>query len=182
MTEYNKMLDDLIEFRKKAMSSPPANRQVRIYHKRLELKNPFVHQVSLEDEMSSSSDPMVQQYWKQIINMNHNTAFQSKRKLEFQALLKQPVYDKTFIKIRLPNDYILEGVFAPLEKIQNVVDFANSYILGDTYIFTTPPVVQMSKHLTKTLLEMDCVPSGVFYLGANGVWAIKNEYIPFVEN
>jgi hypothetical protein len=97
-------------------------------------------------------------------------------------LLKQPVYDKTFIKIRLPNDYILEGVFAPLEKIQNVIDFANSYILGDTYIFTTPPVVQMSKHLTKTLLEMDCVPSGVFYLGANGVWAIKNEYIPFVEN
>lgn len=35
VTEYNKMLDDLIAFRTKTMSAPPKDRQARIYHKRL---------------------------------------------------------------------------------------------------------------------------------------------------
>ncbi len=69
-----------------------------------------------------------------------------------QALLKQPVFTHTVVKVKLPNDYILEGVFAPLETIQNVVNFTRQYITGDIYIFTTPPVVQMSKHLSKTLV------------------------------
>lgn len=34
VTEYNKMLDDLIIFRQKAMSTPPLNRLARIYHKK----------------------------------------------------------------------------------------------------------------------------------------------------
>lgn len=80
-------------------------------------------------------------------------------------MLRQSVYDKTLIKIKLPNDYIIEGIFAPLEPIKNVVQFAQQYISGDIYIFTTPPPVQMSKHLNKTLTEMDCVPSGIFFLG-----------------
>ena len=46
----------------------------------------------------------------------------------------------------------------------------------------TPPVVRMEKHLTKTLMDMDCVPSGMFYLGANTHWAVRNEFLPFVEN
>ena len=56
--------------------------------------------------MSTNTDPMVQQYWKQLMGIN-NAGFQSKRKMEFQALLKQPVYDRTLVKIRLPNEYVL---------------------------------------------------------------------------
>ena len=163
------------------MSSPPASRSTRIYHKRLEQKDVNVRQVAFEDELSNNTDPMVQQYWKQLMGLN-NTGFQSKRKMEFQALLKQPVYERTIIKIRLPNEYVLEGQFAPLETIRSVCEFAAQYITGDIYIFTTPPVVRMEKHLAKTLMDMDCVPSGMFYLGTNAFWAIRNEFLPFVEN
>jgi hypothetical protein len=75
------MLDELIKYRTKAMGSAPSNRSPRIYHKRHEQKNINIHQVALEDQMSGTTDPMVQQYWKSIINMNKNAHFQSKRKL-----------------------------------------------------------------------------------------------------
>lgn len=61
-------------------------------------------------------------------------------------LIKQPVYESTTILIKLPNEYIIEGIFGPYQSIQNVIDFVKKYIDGAIYIYTTPPVVHMNKH------------------------------------
>ena len=39
----------------------------------------------------------------------------------------------------------------------------------------------MEKHAAKSLVEMECVPMGVFYLGANSAWEIKPHYVGFIE-
>jgi hypothetical protein len=49
VTEYNNMLDELIQYRTKAMGKAPSNRCTRIYHKRHEQKNINIHQIALED-------------------------------------------------------------------------------------------------------------------------------------
>lgn len=88
-------------------------------------------------------------------------------------LMKQPVYESTLILIKLPNEYILEGTFGPYETVEKVMQFVESYIEGQVYIYTTPPVVYMNKHRGKSLVEMDCVPRGVFQMGADSPWQIR---------
>lgn len=80
VTEYSKMLDQLIEQRTKTMSNPPKDRAVRIYHKKYENKSAGTYETTFKDELEQSHDPVVREYWAKIINMNHNATFQSKKK------------------------------------------------------------------------------------------------------
>lgn len=78
------MLDKLVEFRKKIMSAAPANRNVRIYHKRHD-KREVPHIVfDMESEMVGGDNAVIASYWKNVMRNNQKNAnFQSKRKTEF---------------------------------------------------------------------------------------------------
>jgi hypothetical protein len=41
------------------------------------------------------------------MNSKKNSAFQSRRKTEFEYLVKQEVYKETVVKVRLPNELII---------------------------------------------------------------------------
>ena len=55
-------------------------------------------------------------------------------------------------------------------------------VLGDIYLFTAPPrVVMKEKELSQTLLELDVVPTGTFYLGLEGKMFLNKDYQKYVE-
>lgn len=82
-----------------------------------------MQEISFEEQFSKSDDQIIASYWKEIIaNRNNSQKFQSKRKLEFEHLLKQKVHKETLIKVRLPNELIIEAYFAPMEPLQHVFD------------------------------------------------------------
>lgn len=113
--KYVDALDKLLMYRQEMMSKPPKDRRLKIYHKKYEQKNVQGALVNLESEFSASDDQIVANYWKDIVRMNRNgMGFQSKRKLEFEHLLKQKTYKEAVIRVKLPNELIIEAVFGPL--------------------------------------------------------------------
>ena len=55
-------------------------------------------------------------------------------------------------------------------------------VLGAIYLFTAPPrVVMKEKELFQTLLELDVVPTGTFYLGLEGKMFLNKDYQKYVE-
>lgn len=46
----------------------------------------------------------------------------NKRKQEYYDLLKQPLYTETVVRVKLPNNYIFECKFSPMETLQTLVD------------------------------------------------------------
>lgn len=92
--KYIDALDKLLEFRQRIMSQPPKDRKLRIYHKRHETKSTSgLLEVNMQEEFAKSEDKIIQSYWGQIMNENRkNSTFQSKRKQEFEFLIKQAIH------------------------------------------------------------------------------------------
>ena len=102
--KYSDALDKLIEIRAQIMSKPPKDRMLKIYHKKYENKNINFDQVTFEQEFSKSQDKMVANYWKEIVENNKKgQGFQSKRKLQFEQLIKQKIHKEALIRVRLQN-------------------------------------------------------------------------------
>lgn len=49
-----------------------------------------------------------------------NAKFRNKRQEELDRLQKQQIYTTALIRIRLPDDYVLQGTFGALEKVESV--------------------------------------------------------------
>jgi hypothetical protein len=52
-----------------------------------------------------------------------NMKFRNKRQEELERMKNQQVYTTSLIRIRLPDDYVLQGTFGALEKIENIYKF-----------------------------------------------------------
>ena len=181
--KYVDALDKLIEFRNKLMAEAPKDRRIRIYHKKHDKKRVEVDSINFEEEFSKSDDKLIAGYWKQaVMNNTQSQKFQSKRKLEFEYLMKQKVHREAVIKLKLPNELIIEAYFGPLETLQAVFDLASKIVIGDLYLFTAPPPKRMDKNnLKQTLMELESVPTGSFYLGANSEYYIDSEYTKIIK-
>jgi hypothetical protein len=55
--------------------------------------------------------------------------FSSKRKKEFEHLLNQPLYTECRIRIKFPNNTIMEAKFSPKEPVKNIVDVVAKVII-----------------------------------------------------
>lgn len=47
--------------------------------------------------------------------------FSSKRKQEYESLIKQPCYSETQIRVIFPHEIVFEAIFAPKETIEDLV-------------------------------------------------------------
>ena len=83
---------------------------------------------------------------------------------EKQTLTLLNKYHYTIIRIQFPDQFILQGLFRPLETVQTIKDFVKNYLNdpnSDFIIFTTPP-----KHILNPeahLVDEDLVPSAIVY-------------------
>ncbi|XP_076175886.1 tether containing UBX domain for GLUT4 isoform X2 [Ptiloglossa arizonensis] len=73
-------------------------------------------------------------------------------------------YRYTIIRIQFPDQFILQGLFRPLETVQTIQNFVKDYLTDpndDFIIFTTPP-----KHILNSnarLIDENLVPSAIVY-------------------
>lgn len=55
--------------------------------------------------------------------MEESQAFSSRRRKEFEELVKRPIFTETAIRVKFPDGKILEGKFSPKETLKNLIDF-----------------------------------------------------------
>ncbi|XP_054009482.1 tether containing UBX domain for GLUT4 isoform X1 [Hylaeus anthracinus] len=73
-------------------------------------------------------------------------------------------YRYTIIRIQFPDQFILQGLFRPVETVQAIKDFVKSYLAdpnGDFIIFTTPPKRVLNSNAR--LINENLVPSAIVY-------------------
>ena len=56
----------------------------------------------------------------------------NRRKQEYIELAKKPCFDQTLIRVKLPDKYIWEGVFAPMETLGDLMQ-AFDEVLSDVF-------------------------------------------------
>ncbi|KAM7347378.1 tether containing UBX domain for GLUT4 [Cochliomyia hominivorax] len=79
-------------------------------------------------------------------------------------LRKIAQYKNCVIRIQFPDRYVLQGMFKPIDKISDVVEFTQAYLENPEkpfYLFTIPPKTKLD--LNKTLLELDFVPNALVH-------------------
>ncbi|XP_076651501.1 tether containing UBX domain for GLUT4 [Halictus rubicundus] len=96
-----------------------------------------------------------------------NVLREEKHEKEMSSKLNK--YFKSIIRVQFPDQFVLQGVFQPMETVQTIKDFIKDYLddpNSDFTIFTAPPkhILDPSKHLIDEYL----VPSAiVYYSGAS---------------
>ena len=57
-----------------------------------------------------------------------NQKFRNKRHEELDRLVKQHVHTTTLIRVRFPDEYVLQGTFGALEKVERVYQMVKDNI------------------------------------------------------
>lgn len=89
-------------------------------------------------------------------------------------------YQQTVVRIQFPDRFVLQGVFRPRETVQHVLSFVKQFIQNpesEFYLYTAPPKTILNP--SETLIEADCVPAAVIYLGSSNQSSpsIQEKYI-----
>lgn len=73
-------------------------------------------------------------------------------------------YHYTIIRIQFPDQFVLQGLFQPMETVQAIKDFIKCYLIdanSDFIIFTTPP--KRSLNPNSRLVNENLVPCAIVY-------------------
>jgi len=172
ITSFAAKLDDLKRQRDDLVKPKIENKDVKIYKMNAqESINQFISKLDTTtfDEEDTKSDAYLfrEHAIKWAKQIEESQQFTSRRKKEFQDLLKKPLFTETRIRVRCPDMTILEARFSPKETLKNVVDFVQGLLKDPSepfYIYQSPPIQKVTKyHWNKTLDEAECVPSALFY-------------------
>jgi tether containing UBX domain for GLUT4 len=112
-----------------------------------------------------------------------NMKFRNKRQEELDKLQKQQVYTTALIRIRFPDEYVLQGTFGALEKIEDVYQFVKERLaIQDRpfYLYETPPK-KILKERKNTLKASRLVPSGMLYFAWEDLDTTKSTDGPFMN-
>ncbi|KAJ8958165.1 hypothetical protein NQ318_006104 [Aromia moschata] len=86
-------------------------------------------------------------------------------------------YKKAIIRVQFPDRTVLQGTFAPIDTVGDVVKFVREYLEDkslDFYIYSTPPKCILDEE--KRLLELGFVPGAMVHFGTNSADK-KNNYL-----
>ncbi|KAL4450986.1 hypothetical protein ABPG74_021308 [Tetrahymena malaccensis] len=163
---YYEELQKLKAKRLQVMSQPVSDRKTRVF---IQNQNQS-RQMEMQNEAEVEENQLLREFSDQLKKMIQNLdkqQFSSKSKQEYEKLLKDPVYTKSLIRIKFPQNVILEGNFCPMETIKHVIDFVALNLENPEvpfYLFQSPPRQVFDKRFhQKTLDEMGCLPGAVFY-------------------
>ena len=112
-----------------------------------------------------------------------NQKFRNKRQEELEKVQKQAIYTTALIRIRFPDDYVIQGTFGALEKIENVYQFVKEHLAlqdREFYLYETPPK-RVLKDFTQTTKTAKMVPSGMLYFAWSDLDQTRNTDGPFLD-
>ncbi|XP_055911414.1 tether containing UBX domain for GLUT4 [Eupeodes corollae] len=99
------------------------------------------------------------------------------REIEENSSLLRKIaqYKQCIIRIQFPDRNVLQGIFKPTDKIEDVISFVRKFITNedlDFHLFTVPPKKLLPKD--KTLLEVNCIPTAVLHFGVSETDALPS--------
>ena len=98
-----------------------------------------------EDDLISNSneDQVIIKKHMQLLKEKENDRFTLKSRAKLEQLMKSPIYIKSDIRLKFPNEIILQGSFGLYETIGDIYKFVSSYLKDSNEKFnisTTPPL------------------------------------------
>lgn len=174
--DYVQKLDELKQKRWDAVKSYIEDKEVKVFV--LEPNTTLQSFLTTRDqELEEEEDPTSAEYLfkKEILRwakeFEDSQQFTSRRKKEFEELLKKPLFIESRVRVRFPNNTILEAKFSPKEPVKNVVDLVKKYLVDPTwdfYLYQTPPVQKITQYVwNKSLEDSEMVPNTLLYFGTN---------------
>lgn len=109
------------------------------------------------------------------------------REIEENSSLLRKIaqYKQCIIRVQFPDRHVLQGIFKPTDKVEDVVGFVRGFLANenlDFHLFTIPPKKLLPNEVT--LLEANCIPNAVLHFGVNETDALptlvsylKNEHL-----
>ena len=103
-----------------------------------------------DEDMTSNSneDKMIIKKNLALIKEKENDRFTLKSRMRLEQLMKTPIYVKSDIRLKFPNEIILQGSFALYETIGDIYNFIRIYLKNKNDRFnisTTPPLKRYLK-------------------------------------
>ena len=121
-----------------------------------------------EDDLISNSneDKMIIKKNLALLKEKENDRFTLKSRTRLEQLMKTPIYVKSDIRLKFPNEQILQGSFALYETIGDIYNFIRNYLKNNNEKFnisTTPPLKRYLK-MDKTIHEEKLYPNLLMYV------------------
>ena len=121
-----------------------------------------------EEDMTSNSneDKMIIKKNLALIKEKENDRFTLKSRLRLEQLMKTPIYVKSDIRLKFPNELILQGSFALYETIGDIYNFVRIYLKNKNDQFnisTTPPLKRYLK-MEETIMNEKLYPNLLMYI------------------
>ncbi|XP_020260231.1 plant UBX domain-containing protein 1-like [Asparagus officinalis] len=168
-----KLMDPIDESKSKAQHAAVAEelgREIRVF------KSPSVSispessassNVSAAEETDDFYDLTPEDYYHMTSNKigAQSQVLKTRKIREAEAAARREKLTKATIRVRFPDDYILEIDFHSSEKIQNLVDFLTKVVNRPDlpfYLYTTPPKERLI-NMSKDFYSAGFVPGGIVY-------------------
>ena len=121
-----------------------------------------------EEDMASNSneDKMIIKKNLALIKEKENDRFTLKSRMRLEQLMKTPIYVKSDIRLKFPNELILQGSFALYETIGDIYNFIRIYLRNKNDQFnisTTPPLKRYLK-MEETIGNEKLYPNLLMYV------------------
>ena len=121
-----------------------------------------------DDDLISNSneDKMIIKKNLALLKEKENDRFTLKSRTRLEQLMKTPIYVKSDIRLKFPNEQILQGSFALYETIGDIYEFVKSYLKNKNEKFnisTTPPLKRYLK-MANTIQEEKLYPNLLMYV------------------
>ena len=101
-----------------------------------------------------------------LLKEKENDRFTLKSRARLEQLMKTPIYVKSDIRLKFPNEQILQGSFALYEKVGDIYNFIKDYLKDKNEKFnisTTPPLKRYMK-MDNTIQEEKLYPNLLMYV------------------
>ena len=133
-----------------------------------------------EEDLTSNSneDKMIIKKNLALLKEKENDRFTLKSRTRLEMLMKTPIYVKSDIRLKLPNDQILQGSFGLFETVGDIYSFIREYLKDKNEKFnisTTPPLKRYTK-MDNTIQEEKLYPNLLMYIN------FENEFTGLDEN
>ena len=85
---------------------------------------------------------------------------------ELETIAKHKTFTRTLIRIKFPDNFILQGTFAALENIGSIYEFVKEHCAQprEFYLFEAPPK-KVLKEYKKSLSKSNMLPSAILHFG-----------------
>ena len=169
-TNFEDLIKKEKERRQKLILNTKVDRNVKTYelNSNYSINNVIQRMNEIDDDLMSNSedDKMIFKNSMDIIKKNQNDRFTLKSRLLFETLMKCPIYIKSDIRFKFPDNNIIEASFALYETIGDLYNFIKTY-LNNPYeeftISTTPPPKKYTK-LNETIENCKLYPQVLMYV------------------